>query len=257
MDTVPNDLVVDVGNTRVKAARFQAGRLIAQGAFAHDDLAQLRAFVGGARPRAIALGSVYRAQPALLAYLQEAGPVLEVRGDTPAPVTNGYATPATLGVDRLANAAACWQLFPGRAALAIDAGTCITYDLVDDGGVFRGGAITPGLRMRARAMHAYSANLPEEEPAEEPALIGADTRASLASGLHHGVVAEVRGYITALRQQYPQLAVVVTGGDAPRIARALKNGIFAHPSLTLLGLYAILRHHFPIGAPAAGGPGMR
>jgi type III pantothenate kinase len=199
---------------------------------------------------------VWRAQPALLELLRSLGPVLEIKGDTPAPVTNGYATPQTLGVDRLANAAGLWAMFPGRPSLAIDAGTCITYDLVDDQGVFRGGAISPGLRMRATAMHAYSANLPEVDPAPDTPLIGTDTLGSLASGTHHAVTLEMKGYIAVLRQQYPELAVVLTGGDAPRFARALKNGIFAHPSLTLYGLYAILLLHFPPDGPAGAGPGL-
>ncbi|MFT3884797.1 MAG: type III pantothenate kinase [Flavobacteriales bacterium] len=255
MHAAPIDLVVDVGNTRLKAALFQHHRLLEQAAMPNGAAAALDALLAGRRLRAIAIGSVYRAQPGLLEHLRTLGPVTVITGDTPAPVANGYATPSTLGVDRLANAAAAWSLFPGRPSLAIDAGSCITYDLVDAGGVYRGGAIAPGLRMRARAMHAYSAHLPEIDPPEDASLIGADTLGSLASGTHHAMVLEARGYIAELRQQYPGLAVVLTGGDAPRFARALKNGIFAHPSLTLLGLHAILQHLSPPLGPAAAGPG--
>jgi type III pantothenate kinase len=91
-------------------------------------------------------------------------------------------------------------------------------------------------------MNAYSARLPLVEPPADAALMGTDTTTSLASGVHHGIVHELEGFIDRLEHHYPGIAVVLTGGDGLRFARALKSGIFAHPFLTLEGLHAILLH---------------
>jgi type III pantothenate kinase len=134
-------------------------------------------------------------------------------------------------------------LCPNRPVLVIDAGTCITYDIVEADGTYSGGAIGPGLMLRAKAMHEYSARLPLVVPGEGTPLLGTTTEQSLASGIHHGMVGEIQGFITALGYQRPQMAVVLTGGDGLRFARALKSGIFALPLLTLQGLHEILEHH--------------
>ena len=243
------DLVLDVGNTRTKAALFEQGSAVRHTTFPHGDGDALLRFLGEARPAGIVRASVAAPDPAFDAVLDTLGPVLEVRGDTGAPVEVGIDTPATLGADRLANAAALATGFAGRAALAIDAGTCITYDLVDAGGTFRGGAISPGMAMRARAMHAYSARLPEVVPGDKVPLVGRDTAGALAAGVFHGIRLEMAGMIEVLGHEHPGLAVVLTGGDGLRFARALKSGIFADPLLTLRGLHAILAHHRGGGGP--------
>jgi type III pantothenate kinase len=241
----PLDLILDVGNTRTKAGLYRNGRLWAHTHLEHGDGSGLQAFLAGTRPHRIALASVAHLRAWSPDELARLAPVFSITGETPAPLTNAYATPETLGADRLANAVGAVRMFPGRAVLAIDLGTCITYDLVDASGVLRGGAISPGLRMRIRAMHAYSARLPLVEPAEGPALVGDTTEASLISGAHHGIVFELQGAIAAHTREHGDLAVVLTGGDALRSARALKSGIFAHPFLTLNGLHAILEYNRP------------
>lgn len=213
---------------------------------AHGDAVSLAQWLHGVELDHIALGTVAVPDAAFLEKLRDRAPVKEITGVTPSPIRSLYSTPLSLGVDRLANAVAMAALFPDRSALAIDLGSCITYDLVDGLSVYRGGVISPGMHMRARAMHAYSARLPEVLPQEDSSLPGTDTITSLAAGIHHGLLFELEGMIDAFRQQHPGLAVVLTGGDAPRFAKALKSGIFAHPSLTLLGLYALL-HFDPNG----------
>ncbi|MBK8582125.1 MAG: type III pantothenate kinase [Flavobacteriales bacterium] len=237
------DLVVDVGNTRMKMGLFLRGKLLKRAAAPHGDRAEVARFLGGHGAARIALGSVAKVDPPFLAFLEGLAPVTVILPGSPTPVQTRYSTPETLGVDRMANAVGVAVLFPTRPALAIDLGTCITYDLVDALAVHHGGAISPGMAMRAKAMHAYSAALPEVLPPENPPLLGLDTPQSLAAGIHFGICAEMRAIIAELGQQQPGMAVVLTGGDAPRFAKAMKSGIFAHPSLTLIGLHAILHHH--------------
>jgi type III pantothenate kinase len=240
------ELVVDVGNTRMKLALFQGGRPVRCAAVPHQDREAVEGLLAGTRPMRIAWGSVGKKQEAFRAWLEGLAPVTEILPGGPSPVASRYQAPHSLGVDRMANAVGAALLFPHRAVLAIDLGSCITMDLVDPLAVHQGGSISPGLAMRARAMHTYSAALPEAVPSEDPPVLGLDTAGSLAAGIHHGIVAELRQAMAFHRQQWPDLAVVLTGGDALRFVKALKSGIFAHPLLTLLGLHALL-HHYPHG----------
>ena len=247
-----HQLVLDIGNSRTKAGLFANGRLVRAGHLPDGDGVAARAFLGDDRVDRIVVGSVGAEAPDLVTTLASIAPVHVIHGDSPSPLKSAYLTMNTLGVDRLANAVAANRLFPDRPVLAIDLGTCVTYDVVDASGTFLGGSISPGFHMRAQAMHAYSARLPLVEPSENVSLIGRSTEECLASGAHHGLLAELRSLIVAFGQQQPRLAVVLTGGDAPRFARALENGIFAHPFLTLLGLHALSLHDrsFPRSAAA-------
>lgn len=254
MEHAPCDIVLDVGNSRTKVGVHTAGRWVKLATLPNTDREGLMALLNGKAVSAVVIGSVAERDPELVEQAGTVAPVLEVTGATPSPLQQAYGTPFTLGADRLANAVAAWQAFPGRPVLVIDPGTCITYDLVEADGSYLGGAISPGLRMRAFAMHHHSARLPLVEPPSSPGLLGRDTASSLASGMHHGILGEMHHYVGAMRMDRPQLAVVLTGGDAPRFAAALKSGIFAHPLLTLNGLHALLEHHRAISARVPHGP---
>jgi type III pantothenate kinase len=255
MGTVRYDLVLDVGNTRMKAALFGPMGMERWAFLAHGDVSGLRSWLAEAQLQDIALASVAGPDPGLERFLSTLAPVLVLGGGSPSPLVSTYGTPHTLGVDRLANAVGARQRFPDRPVIAIDLGTCITYDVVDGSGHYQGGLITPGMTMRARAMNAYSARLPLVEPGGHPPLMGRHTVGSLEAGIHHGVRAELMTLIHDLRHEMPDAAVVLTGGDAVRFTRALKNGIFADPSLTLNGTHALLLHHRSLadGHPSGGG----
>ena len=251
-------LVIDVGNTRAKAVLFDRGAVVRSAVLSDRDATAVMDFLGGLRPTAIVVGSVAETVNDLAGRLTELAPVLVVTGSTPLPIRNAYGTPLTLGVDRSANAVAAVRRFPGRNVLVIDAGSCITYDIVDVTGTFRGGAISPGLQMRVKAMNTYSARLPLVDLPDLPPLLGGTTEEALQAGVHHGAMAEMSGFIRQYADQFPQLVVILTGGDGLRAARALKNGIFAVPFLTLEGLHAILDHHLePGGRLSPGGAGPR
>ncbi len=254
MDNSATDLVLDVGNTRTKLAVFAGARLLSKRTITTGDRDALAAAIAGLAPARIALGSVAAADELLLARLRELAPTLVITGETPTPLRSAYATPTTLGVDRLANAVAAAAMFPGRDVLAVDMGTCITYDLVDAGGTYRGGAISPGMGMRAKALHAYSARLPEVRLANAPVPWGTSTEEALRAGIHHGILGELHHFMGRAAHQAAHCAVVLTGGDAVRFARAAKRGIFAHPFLTLEGLRLILHHHHAGPGPAGGAP---
>ncbi|MEX1132910.1 MAG: type III pantothenate kinase [Flavobacteriales bacterium] len=256
MEHLPVHLVLDVGNSRTKVALYQGvGNALRWTTLANGDHIGLDHWLHGLVPDHAVHGSVASHHPELDRFLTGLCPILEVSGTTPTPLRSAYATPHSLGADRLANAVGAVGRFPGRPVLAVDAGTCITYDLVSAEGIHLGGAITPGMHLRAKAMNNYSARLPLVDPGPSPAVLGSDTHSSLSAGIHHGILNEVMGFITTYGHHRADLAVVLTGGDALRIATGLKSGIFAHPLLTLEGFHAILlynlAHHSAPGGPLA------
>ena len=242
MYTDKMDLVIDVGNNRTKIGLFGTSGIIRQDNVATGDLRAVMDLLAGADPAAVAIGSTAKVDTVLLEAMGKLAPVLVLDGNSASPLLNGYGTPATLGADRLANATAAAMRFPARTVLVVDAGTCITYDLVNADGTYAGGAISPGMEMRAMAMHAYSARLPKVEVSGVVAELGTTTRSSLESGIQFGILGEMHEFI----RRY-----------GLRFANALENGIFAIPFLTLEGYYALLQHHRSLhGGILASGAGI-
>lgn len=160
---------------------------------------------------------------------------------TPIPIKNNYTTPETLGLDRLACAVGCGEVFPDKNVLCIDAGTCIKYDFLSAESIFYGGAIAPGLQMRLQALHNFTARLPLiHYKGENIDLIGNSTEKSILSGVINGMIAEITGIISFYKYQFADLKVIITGGDAKYFEKKIKNTIFAQPNLVAIGLNKIL-----------------
>lgn len=159
---------------------------------------------------------------------------------TPIPLKNGYSTPHTLGMDRLAAAVGAWSMNPGHDMLVIDAGTAITFDFISADGVFKGGNIAPGIGLRLRALHEHTGSLPLVSAEGLTPMTGYDTETAIRSGVIKGVRYEVEGYIRELESIYPSLLVFLTGGDADFFDIKGKSRIFAAPDLVLRGLARII-----------------
>lgn len=172
---------------------------------------------------------------------------LHLSTETPLPITIHYKTPHTLGRDRIAAAAGAAHLFAGENSLVIDAGTCITLDVVSAKGEFLGGNISPGIEMRLKAMHHFTSKLPEVSrwpmTLSDCPLLGDSTKNALRNGGELGALLEVRGFMEMCRRKFRPLNVVFTGGDADFFVKNLKTKIFAHPNLVLIGLDKILRYN--------------
>ena len=161
---------------------------------------------------------------------------------TPLPIRSAYTTPETLGMDRIAAAVGAYELYPNQNSLIIDMGTCITMDLITEGGEFMGGIISPGLKMRMKAMSHYTDNLPDISPTwEEHSLqiLGASTDQCLLAGSFGGVVNEIEGVINKLDKDFTSINVILTGGDAHYFESKVKAHIFAGSKIVLTGLYRI------------------
>jgi type III pantothenate kinase len=253
MEPHTHRLVLDIGNSRTKLGLFNNGRLALHAVLANGDLSGIQGILGTRAVERVVVGSVAREDAQFLNSLGSLAAVHPITGASPSHLQNLYSTPEILGADRWANAVGASLLFPGRAVLAISLGTCAIYDLVDAGGAYRGGIISPGFRMRARSMGEFTARLPVVEPVEDPVPVGLSTLDCLSAGVHHGLRLELKATIAEIGQQHADLAVVLTGGDAPRFARGMENGIFAHPFLTLFGLHALSLFDRPArGLPVSG-----
>ena len=164
--------------------------------------------------------------------------------ETPIPIENGYATPQTLGLDRLAAAVAANALYPNSNVLIVDFGTAITVDFVSAEGRFVGGNISPGAATRFRALHHFTKRLPLCELDEDSVrLLGNSTRTAIESGVVNGIVYEIEGYIRDLQQRYNNLRIIFTGGESDFFAKRLKNTIFATYDLVAYGLNRILEYN--------------
>ena len=240
-------LALDIGNTAVKAGCFDGPAMRETAACL--DAEAVRALVRRWQPRHVIVASVAEEAAVAVEELQTLVPgevLLFQPGTTAIPLRNAYATPQTLGADRLAAAVGAAGLRPGQDTLIIDAGTALKLDLVTADGTYHGGSIAPGLAMRLRALHAFTGRLPllALPPADATVgLVGDSTTHSLLSGVVNGTVAEISGLVAQYRQQYPGLGVVLTGGDAAFLAARLPARIFVVPELVLLGLNRILAYH--------------
>jgi type III pantothenate kinase len=237
-------LCFDFGNTRGKYAVFNGGTLAAHDVLPETSLAALQYAVATARPARIILSSVVAHDPAIDAWLSSQTAFIRLSAGTPLPITIAYESGQTLGPDRIALAAAAQQQFAGHNNLIISLGTCITYNFINQQGQFLGGAISPGLHMRFRAMHEFTGKLPLAAPAAIFPLIGFNTKQSLISGVMQGILHEISGTLEAYNARYANFNAVLTGGDTVYFAPLLKNKIFADPLLMYKGLYAISEYNY-------------
>jgi len=169
---------------------------------------------------------------------------IQLNAQTPVPIKNGYETPHTLGYDRLADAVGAWSLFPEEHSLVIDCGTCVNYELITNTGTYLGGGISPGLMMRLEALHHFTGKLPLINPDDfSEKFPGTNTAQSILSATIGGMAGEMEWMIEKYREQFTPLNIILTGGEASRFGKYLKNKIFVHPDLALYGLLEILSYN--------------
>ncbi len=248
------NLCIDIGNTRTKWAVYDGDRLRYKEATQKLMPEMLEEMAYNQKAEKAILSSVAAVDSGLEDFLKKNYRYLRLTEETPLPFALHYKTPETLGRDRIAAAAGAFGLFPGENCLVIDAGTCITADIVSSTHGFMGGNIAPGLEMRLAAMHHFTAKLPlvKRENGKAPLLdaeekvpyfLGQSTEHAIWNGGMLGAVWELQGFIRQCRKQFRPLRVIITGGDADFFAGQLKTRIFAHPNLVLYGLNKILQHN--------------
>ncbi|MBM4018957.1 MAG: type III pantothenate kinase [Planctomycetes bacterium] len=239
-------IAIALGNSRAAAARADSSALGPVRRAPADRLEDLRDVLAracpdcGGDPMPVVVASV---NPPALARLERllsemSLPPPEVaRRDFPIPIRTDVREPERVGTDRLLGALAAFRR-EGRACIVVDCGTGITVNSVSAGGVFLGGAILPGLAMMARALAGGTALLPEVALPEIAPGIGRTSEEAIAAGILHGTGGAVATLVLlAGKLLGGNAAVLLTGGDAPRLARFLPpdcGKVF--PDLVLEGL---------------------
>ena len=237
-------LIIDIGNSVVKMVAFQGDEPVDEIRAENGDLTGLDAFVSKHNFRSGIVGSVRgltRNEEEALARLQF--PLLRFSHDTPIPISNRYRTPETLGSDRLAAVIGASSLMPGKDLLIIDAGTCITYEVIDARGNYWGGNIAPGMQMRLRALHEYTARLPLVEAEGVVPGMGYDTETAIRSGVLRGMKYEIEGYIKSMRAKFPHLQVFLTGGNRINFDEDIRKLAFTDKYIVPRGLNKILDYN--------------
>ena len=225
-------LCLDIGNSRAKACLYASGELIAEDKLFTPNMA--REWLERYRPAGAMVCAVGEGREAYLEILEGSTNCLVAGAHLKLPFTNLYRSPG-LGPDRIAAVAGA-LLHMQPPFLALDAGTCLTYDVLDGDHTYQGGAISPGLVMRLRALNQFTAGLPLLSPAEEAPLEGLTTEACMMSGTLNGIVFEALAFQAQLAGRYPGLQTALCGGGAYVFQHRLAQPIFAYPNLVPEGL---------------------
>ena len=233
-------LCIDSGNSRTKCAVYDAqGNLTVAQTFEEDAFTEIYEW---ARDKNIihAIISTTGKRTWNSDRLEAHGILIELDHETPLPIQIIYNTPETLGRDRIAAACGAYALHPDKKCLIVDAGTCITADLLLKSGTYLGGNIAPGIHMRLQAMHDQTARLPLVEPGWPDLPFGDSTLHALQNGACRGAAMEIEGLLNQARVAYGEVSIVITGGDSAFLAKQLESRIFVEPELVTQGLFQIL-----------------
>jgi type III pantothenate kinase len=238
-------LVIDVGNSRVKSAVFENDKLIERIIFIHEDFQNSITNLLKKYPHINVLiaSSVGKLEKKSFDAFENHLKVVFITKDYKFPIQNQYTTPETLGIDRLILAAGAVLQFPNKNRLVIDAGTCVTYDYIDEENNYLGGGISPGISLRYKSLHNYTSKLPLLSKSEPENIIGNSTNQSIHSGVINGLVFEINGLIDAYCINNKNFIIILTGGDAEFLAKRLKNTIFANSNFLLESLKQIYQYN--------------
>ncbi len=238
-------LAIDVGNTQVKAAVFEGNTML------EKEMVELLRFREAVEKilenhpaiENMVVASVGKTQKNDFSGFSKPLKVWFVSHEEKFPFKNNYATPATLGIDRLVLATGAVLKYPKQNRLVIDAGTCVTYDFVDENDTYLGGAISPGIRLRYEALHNYTAKLPLLSRDTPVGFIGNTTNQSIQSGVVNGLALEIEGFVNLYSAAYQNFIIILTGGDAEFLAKRLKNTIFANQNFLLESLNQLFQYN--------------
>jgi type III pantothenate kinase len=229
----------DFGNTRLKYAVFENDVFKEEAVLENDKPETISALLKKFKPQKTILSSVINHDVEIEKILSKETSFHKLSHLTKINFTTPVGKPETIGADRLALAAAAVFFHANKNNLVIALGSCVTYNFINQNNQFIGGSISPGMDMRFRSMHEYTALLPLVKPEWNFPIVAYDTKTNLQSGVIAGITYEIDGFINFYLSRYNNLNVVLTGGNSMYFAQQLKNRIFADPDFLFKGLYAI------------------
>ena len=237
------NLAIDIGNTRTKIGIFNQQHLSTVMTFDNSKEINLQEIISRVDIRQAVISSTIEIPEYISALLSKLKKLLVLDHRTKLPFTNLYNSKETLGKDRLALVAAAQANYPNQNNLVIGCGTCITFNFINEKNEFLGGSIHPGLKMRLQAMHTFTGKLPLIPLENKADLIGNDTKSNMLAGVLLAAGKEIDGMIDEYLVKFPEMNIIITGGDADLLVYRLKNEIFAIPNFTLIGLNHILEYN--------------
>ena len=238
------NLVIDIGNTHTKIAGFEHGRISEIVRIDNKDHSDALTWITKRAFNKAIYCSVGGVSLDIINVITSRCPyVIRLDKDTSIPFDVLYKSVETLGYDRIAAVSGAYKAFPGENVLIFDFGTAITIDFLSAEGEYRGGNISPGLKIRYNSLHDYTSALPQMEKTEQYLLFGDDTPSAITAGVQRGVMYEISGYLHDFEQLYPACKFVATGGDAAFVASGLKHPVIVNQALVLEGLDYILEYN--------------
>jgi len=236
------NLIIDIGNTKIKAAIFFAGKMLQIESSTETELLFAKDLLSrNNNIKNVIVSSVREYPKSLIDHLKKkCDSVLFFNSELPIPLENLYETKNTLGYDRIAACIGAFVEFQNQNILVIDAGTAITFDFVNDNAQYCGGCISPGINMRYKALNQFTSKLPQLSISDNFELIGKNTNEAIIGGVQNGIIFEVDSYINKLKNENPNLKVVLTGGDAPFLHQNIENKAVLDVNILLSGLNRIL-----------------
>lgn len=235
------NLIIDQGNSSSKVSVFEGDDIIFSQRYEKLNISDLEGIKKAQGWESAILSSVVGEDAILNEWLKSnSNEFVQLDHTTPLPIGNLYKTPNTLGKDRIAVCVGANYLQPNQNLLVIDAGTAITYDIVNAENNYVGGNISLGLDMRFKALNTFTKKLPIISKEEEVPLTGRETKEAILSGVTNGLTYEIDGFIDAYKAIYPKLLVFLTGGNAKYFEKRIKNRTFVVQNLLSIGLNRIL-----------------
>ncbi|MCM1290845.1 MAG: type III pantothenate kinase [Prevotella sp.] len=244
-------ITIDQGNTRVKTTLMIDGKMVEE----HITESAIPDVVLGIIDRHDVEGAIYSSVAGMdVRYIESIRHLLDGRVEvfthtSPLPIKIAYKTPHTLGLDRIAAACGAAHLHKGESLLVVDAGTCVTLDVLSADATFIGGNITPGVLMRFKSLHNFTGALPLVASKGDTPSFGYDTATAIRSGVINGVLAEIDSTLARAKQLYNITGMVLSGGDISTLEQNVKTicknrGIKLHdePHLIPAGLEQIFRY---------------
>ena len=235
------NLAIDIGNTYFKLAVFSNNNPLKS----HHDKNKnfesflLKIFKSFPKIKRTIISNVSEINHELL-FKNHKMDFLNVSCKLNLPFENLYETPKTLGSDRIALISSAVFEYPGRNSLIIDAGTCLTMDVINNKNQYSGGMISPGISLRYKSVNKMTSNLPLVSKSEKYSFPSKSTIGCLHSGIIGGIVHEINGFTDEAKRNYKKINVILTGGDAKFLSKPLKIPIFADPIFILKGLNKLL-----------------
>ena len=233
-------LILDFGNTLQKAAVFDGNEMLLLHKYNVITIADLMALKDIYPIKKAILSSVVNYDNSIKEYLNSAFSYIELDEKTNVPIVNNYLNKDTLGKDRLAAIVAAQHIYKGQNTLVVNAGTCITFDFINDKKEYLGGAISPGVEMKFKALNNFTDKLPLIEGKNNVELKGNTTEGSILSGVINGSYFEIKATIEEYRNKYNDLKVILSGGDRIYFEKRFDESVSTIENIVTIGLNLIL-----------------